>query len=235
MPGQRTPGKRVRERLVDGPQSYGARMRARRWEVFGTAFPDIGSMSVLDLGGTVEAWRRAQLRPRSVTVLNLEEPGTSNDPRLVPVTGDACEARRVLSDAGIDPTFDLVFSNSLIEHVGGHARRLAVAAEVAAIAPWHWVQTPNRYFPVEPHWLFPGMQFLPVGTKASLAASWPLSHTPARSREQGLEEVLWTELIGEHELRAYFPDSEVFRERVCGLTKSITAVRAPAGRARRHG
>ena len=228
MPGRETPGKRLRERLVDGSHSYGARMRARRWEVFGTTFRDIGSMSVLDLGGTVEAWLRAPLRPRSVTVLNLEEPGTSTDPRLVPVTGDACEARRVLSGAGIEPRFDLVFSNSLIEHVGGHARRLAVAAEVAALAPWHWVQTPNRYFPVEPHWLFPGMQFLPVGAKASVATWWPLSHTPARSREEGLEEVLWTELIGAHELRAYFPGSQVFRETVCGLTKSITAVRAPA-------
>ena len=33
------------------------------------------------------------------------------------------------------------------------------------------VQTPYRYFPVEPHWLFPGLQFLPMGLRARGAAA----------------------------------------------------------------
>ena len=61
--------------------------------------------------------------------------------------------------AGAPMSYDVVFSNSLLEHVGGHAQRAALAREVRSLAPRHWVQTPYRYFPLEPHWLFPGMQF----------------------------------------------------------------------------
>jgi hypothetical protein len=227
MKEQRSLGKSLRERVVDGPQSLGARARARRWEVFRKAFPDIENMAVLDLGGTAEAWRRAPVTPKSVVVLNLTEPGTSDDPAVTPVAGDACDARGVLDAAGLGQSFDVVFSNSLLEHVGGHAKRLAVAAEVAALAPYHWVQTPNRHFPIEPHWLFPGMQFLPVRLRTKVAEKWPLSHTPASSFEDARETVLWTELVSVSELRAYFPGSEIFKERMAGLTKSITAVKAP--------
>jgi hypothetical protein len=225
--GRRSMSKGFRDRVVDGPRSLGARTRGRRWEVFRNAFPDVEDMAVLDLGGTAEAWRRAPVKPKSVVVLNLTEPGTSEDAAVVPVAGDACDARSVLAAAGIDQQFDLVFSNSLLEHVGGHAKRLAVAAEVAALAPFHWVQTPNRHFPIEPHWLFPGMQFLPVRLRTRVAETWPLSHTPPSSFDDARENVLWTELISVSELRAYFPDSEVYKERLAGLTKSITAVKAP--------
>ena len=227
MPEPMRLGKRLREQVVDGPQSLGARARARRWEVFRNSFPEVESWSILDLGGTAEAWRRAPVQPKRVVVLNLVEPGTSHDPSVIPVAGDACEARSVLTAAGVDPTFDVVFSNSLLEHVGGHAKRLDVSREVAALAPYHWIQTPNRHFPVEPHWLFPGMQFLPFRVRTKVAEKWPLAHTPASSIDDARETVLWTELIGVSELHAYFPDSEIFKERMAGLTKSITAVKAP--------
>jgi hypothetical protein len=188
-------------------------------------FPDLADLRVVDLGGTTETWRRAPVRPRQVVVLNLENPGESHDPALVPVLGDACAARSVLVGAGVDPSFDLVFSNSLLEHVGGHARRAAVAEEVRALAPRHWVQTPYRYFPLEPHWLFPFMQFLPMPARAGVARWWPLVHTMPDSREVAMRDVQWTELIGVAELRSYFPESRVLRERVAGLTKSIVAVR----------
>jgi hypothetical protein len=46
-----------------------------------------------------------------------------------------------------------------------------------------------------------------------------------------MSEVQWTELVGVAEMRAYFPGSEIHRERVAGLTKSLVAVaRTPSGR-----
>jgi hypothetical protein len=197
----------------------------RRWEVFTGLFPDVDRMRVVDLGGTVESWRRAPVQPREVVVVNLLEPGDDETSRLVPVLGDACRARAVLEESGIDPSFDLVFSNSLLEHVGGHANRAALAEEVRALAPRHWVQTPYRFFPVEPHWVFPMMQFLPVAARARVAQGWPLTHTRPGSAEEALAEVQWTELIGVTELRGYFPDSQVVKERMGGLVKSIVAVR----------
>jgi hypothetical protein len=185
-------------------------------------------MHVLDLGGTAEAWRRAPVRPAGVTVLNLFEPGSSDEEWLRPVTGDACHARASLDAVGAPTRYDLVYSNSLLEHVGGHAPRSALAAEIDALAPHHWVQTPYRYFPVEPHWLFPGLQFLPVGARAKVAAVWPLAHSRPGGPSEALSEVQWTELIGISEMRAYFPSSTILHERFCGLIKSIIAVRSPA-------
>jgi hypothetical protein len=215
---------RARSLLVDSPSSLGARTRAARWRLFAELFPDIERLRVIDLGGTVEAWRRAPVTPAHVTVLNLLEPGDSADPRLVPVTGDACAAREVLERAGAETRYDLVFSNSLLEHVGGHAQRSALAREAHALADRHWVQTPYRYFPVEPHWLFPGLQFLPLAARSKVAARWPLAHSRPDDPATAMSEVQWTELVGVAELRAYFPTSQVHRERVAGLTKSITAV-----------
>lgn len=216
---------RARGILVDSPGSLGAKKRAARWDLFQRQFPGIETMSVIDLGGTVEAWRRAPVQPGHVTVLNLFEPGESDEDRLRPVTGDACDARTALAAGGAPTDYDLVFSNSLIEHVGGHAQRAALAREVHALAPRHWVQTPYRYFPVEPHWLFPGLQFLPLATRSRLAAAWPLAHSRPDDAAEAMSEVQWTELIGIAELRAYFPGSVVHKEKMAGLTKSLTAIR----------
>src|SRR6476661_6958589 len=108
---------RLRSRFVDAPTSIGARKRAERWALVHQLFPDLATLRVVDLGGTVEAWRRAPVRPADVTVVNLFEPGESDEPWLHPVTGDACDARTALRQAGAGTEFDLVFSNSLLEHV----------------------------------------------------------------------------------------------------------------------
>lgn len=215
---------RMRHRLVDAPGSVGARLRARRWELVDESFPDLATMSVIDLGGTVESWERAPVRPKDVTVVNLFEPGSSDEPWLLPVTGDACRARVALEAAGAPTSYDVVFSNSLLEHVGGHAQRVALAREVHGLAPRFWVQTPYRYFPLEPHWLFPGLQFLPMAARSRLAARWPLAHSRPESPEAAMSEVQWTELVGVAELRSYFPAARIHRERVAGLTKSLVAV-----------
>ena len=78
-------------------------------------------MRILDLGGTVESWRRAPVRPATSLCSTCSSPGTPTIDRLRPVTGDACDARAALAAAGAATDYDLVFSNSLIEHVGGHA------------------------------------------------------------------------------------------------------------------
>jgi hypothetical protein len=213
----------IRRLLVDSPTSLGAKARMRRWEMFSNAFPTIEKLRVLDVGGTVEAWRRAPVKPRHVTVLNLYEPGESDDNSITPVTGDACNAADELARANVETNFDLVFSNSLIEHVGGHAARSQLAGQVHRLAEHHWVQTPYRYFPLEPHWLFPGMQFMPTAARVQIARYWPLLR--AANAENAIHMVLWTELIGVTEMRDYFPNSTILHERVLGMTKSLIAVK----------
>jgi hypothetical protein len=95
---------------------------------------------------------------------------------------------------------------------------------VRSSAPAHWVQTPNRYFPIEPHFLFPGFQFLSVPTRAWILRRWPLVHTRTTDRVVAIDTVIRTELIGRTEFAHLFPDSDIERERMLGLTKSFTAI-----------
>jgi hypothetical protein len=212
----------LRGRLVDNPGSAAERKRARRWEWLREAFPDLDRMSVIDLGGTADSWQRAPVRPAAVHVVNLEPVPSELPAWLRAEQGDACSLPdRILADH-----YDLVFSNAVLEHVGGHAQRMRFAEAVHKLADRHWVQTPYRYFPVEPHWLFPGFQFLPVNMKVAVARRWPFAYGGASTREDALWATLNVELIGRTEMAYCFPDSEIRAERMFGLVKSLIAVRA---------
>jgi hypothetical protein len=178
-------------------------------------------MSVIDLGGTVEAWLRAPVRPASVHVINLEPQPDEVTDWIRADQADACD----LPDRVANGSYDLVFSNSVIEHVGGHSQRIRFAEAVHKLADRHWVQTPYRYFPVEPHWLFPGFQFLPVTVRAGLSQRWPFVHTPPRDRQEGLRAVMAVELLSRTEFAVYFPHSTIRYEHMLGAIKSLIAVK----------
>ena len=177
----------------------------------------IDQMRILDLGGTPSHWTSAPLRPASVVVLNIL-PETSDVDWITTVQGDACAPPAMITSE----QFDLVYSNSVIEHVGGHARRCEFAETVLSLAPHHWVQTPYRYFPIEPHWIFPGLQFLPPKARAAMVPRWPLS--PARpTGRDALTGVLEVELLTRTEMAYYFPSSKILGEHFLSLTKSLIA------------
>lgn len=210
----------VRGLFVGTDRSIAERMRLRRWDLIRTQLPKLSEMKVLDLGGTMTWWERAPVRPRHVTIVNLvacEEEA----PWLTSVVGDACHA----DDLVAGRSFDLVFSNSLIEHVGGHSARCALSRVIRSLAPRYVVQAPYRYFPLEPHWVFPGMQFLPLPIGRRIAPRWPLGHTRGWDEPLARNEVMSTELIGATEMRTYFPDGRLHWERFLGLPKSMIVIR----------
>lgn len=217
-------GDRISER-ANGAYAAGslsARARARRWRELARQFPDIEEMTVLDIGGDARAWRASGIRPAHVTLLNLfaQEPEES---WMTATVGDACALPSDL------PAVDLVYSNSVIEHVGGHWRRERYAEGIRAAAQRHWVQTPYRFFPIEPHFLVPGLQHLPRSLQASVVRRWPIGGgRNVASRDEALAAVLGVELLSVGELQAYFPDSAIRRERFGGLVKSLIAVRGGA-------
>jgi hypothetical protein len=209
----------LRDVLIDPtqPRSLAHAARRRRADMLLEHHPELGSMRVLDLGGEPRFWASIPVRPAQVVCLNLwVAPQVVDwvDQRI----GDACDV-----PAGLRTGWDLVLSNSVIEHVGGHERRRQFAAEVHALAPHHWVQTPNRYFPIEPHFLLPGQQFLPTGLKARAARFAPSRRTADFRR--AVEGALQVELLTKTELQHYFPDSRIVHERIAGMSKSLIAVR----------
>ena len=134
-------------------------------------------MRVLDLGGTPVIWEHV-LAPLEITLLNL--PGTlskgtseiSQSPQLRHhkfhvIEGDACN----VTQFG-DRSFDLVFSNSVIEHVGPPHKQVEFAREVLRLGRSYWVQTPSMWFPIEVHSGMPFYWFYPGWLRAALMRHW---------------------------------------------------------------
>jgi hypothetical protein len=116
-----------------------------------------------------------------------------------------------------DGEFDVAFSNSVIEHVPAVGQE-AFAGEVRRVARRYYVQTPNRWFPIEPHYQLPLFQFLPERVRKALNRRFTLGWQAKGQWEE-------ITLLSARDLRRLFPDAEIHRERVLGLTKSLIAVR----------
>ncbi|HYN82703.1 MAG TPA: class I SAM-dependent methyltransferase [Gemmatimonadaceae bacterium] len=92
-----------------------------------------------------------------VTLLNTQHQKVSSS-RFLSAVGDARFIPQFATGS-----FDVVFSSSVIEHVGDYATQRRMADEIQRVGKRYFVQTPNKRFPLEPHFLFPWFQYLPLG------------------------------------------------------------------------
>lgn len=203
-------------------RSLAKRMRGRRFAFFRELIESIPKpMKLLDVGGTQDFWEREQFTSpelASITVVNLEAPA-SRHANVTTMSGNACDMPEFK-----DGEFDVVFSNSVIEHVGGLPEQRAMASEIQRVGKRYFVQTPNRYFPIEPHYMFPFFQFLPTGAKAWLLSNFALDWGgKATSPERALQLANSVQLLSLRDFHAMFPGASIYKERVLGLTKSFTA------------
>jgi hypothetical protein len=201
--------------------SLSHRFRSNRFQLFRTLMLGVPRPArILDVGGTAGFWLRMGFHDEDVDIVLLNtEPPAQDDGRFTFVQGDA---RRM--DFFADRAFDVVFSNSVIEHVGDFEDQRSMADEVRRVGRRHFVQTPNRWFPIEPHFLVPGFQFLPVAARARLLTRFDLGWIPrtpdldaARRRVQEIR------LLTRRELGRLFPGSRIHTERVLGMAKSFVA------------
>ena len=199
--------------------------RKRRMTRFVRELEITAQTRVLDVGGTPDTWAMLAVSPR-VTLLNT--PRTKDELASAAwwVAGDG----RALPFR--DGAFDVVFSNSVIEHVGDAASQRRFASEVARVGRAYWVQTPNRWFPVEQHLLTPLLHWLPKRWQRWIVPRftvWAAIVRPAPDQrafyiQHYLNDV---RLLSGPEVAQLFPQARVIRERVLGWTKSLVAVRKP--------
>lgn len=177
--------------------------------------------TILDIGGYESFWEPSGLLgTANFTILNLER-SDPKQPMVGSVVGDARDLAQFETGS-----FDLVFSNSVIEHVGTWDDQSRMAAEIRRVGRSYFVQTPNYWFPLEPHFLVPGFQWLPLAVRARLLENFDLGHI-ARQRDARLafETVQSIRLLREHEVSTLFPEAVIWRERFLGVTKSLVAYR----------
>lgn len=204
----------VRRRI----RRFSDRSRARRWEDLRRHIEWDDVKRVLDLGGKPGFWSDPAVleRPLEVTCLNLRcHPATHRvgQATIEVIEGDA-------TDPPVDPaSFDLVFSNSVVEHVGD-SEAIRAFVDVTRRGPRYFLQTPNRYFLIEPHFVLPLHFLMPRRLKAAIVMVWDRGPR-RRTYREALDRVDEIHLLTRRELELLFPDATIVVDRKWLLPKSF--------------
>ncbi|SFQ22163.1 2-polyprenyl-3-methyl-5-hydroxy-6-metoxy-1,4-benzoquinol methylase [Butyrivibrio proteoclasticus] len=177
-------------------------------------------IKVLDIGGDITFWQSMGCKyfdQMDITLLNIDANPFPNLPvNVKAVVGNALDMQDIS-----DKEYDICFSNSCIEHVGKEKEWAMMAKEMKRAGKHYFLQTPNRYFPIEPHFLVPFFQFFPLKLKASMINKHQLGFWPqGKDWEDSLKIADEIKLLSYRNLRTLFPEAEIKREMLGGLTKS---------------
>lgn len=207
----------------DDRTSFANRLRSRRFRAFEASAARLPRpLRILDVGGTNAFWENRGWHERTdieILTLNLvaEKQEHAN---IKPLVGDATKLVQ-FSDSSID----VVFSNSVIEHLFTFENQRRMALEVQRVGKAYWIQTPNFWFPVEPHFHFIGWQWLPVAARTSIlrrrACGWRGPCPDPIKARRLVEEI---QLLTRRDLKNLFPSAKIVAERVGGIVKSWTAI-----------
>jgi hypothetical protein len=197
-------------------------MRAKRFKFFKKlAAPLPKPLSIIDVGGTPQFWELCGWANRDdihITLVNLKASECKYSNIEIRI-GDAMN----LADYS-DQSFDIAFSNSVIEHLFTYANQASMAREIQRVGHAYWVQTPNYWFPIEPHFQTLGWQWLPMALRVAVIRKHTCgSRGPYPDLEQARKSVREVRLMSRREFSQLFPGANIRAERFCGLVKSWIA------------
>jgi len=205
----------LREGVIRLGRPIHRRLRQEKVELFFSLTADSKRSTLLDVGGGTGI--DSEFVPlyqafREVTVVNLDpSPDRHTLPHVRRMVGDGC----CLPFA--DRSFDWVFSNAVIEHVGGVEEQRKFASEICRVARCgYFVTTPNKFFPIEPHTLLPLYQFLPESCQRKVVRLSPYYvHVYEKIR-----------LLGAQDMRNLFPGARIASTGFPVVGTSLVAMRA---------
>lgn len=210
------------------PSSFANRLRRKRFKFARKLLDAIPRpYRILDVGGTPNFWMQMGFHDEpgvTIVILNVDAlqltPGQmSGATEFISVIGDGRDLA-----AFKDSEFDVVFSNSVIEHVGSKEDQQSMMREVERVGRRYWVQTPNYWFPIEPHFHVPGFQFLPASLRAWMLTRMQLGWVPKQATQKSaLDAVLSVRLLTKSEMKELAPGASFYDEWFCGLLKSFSA------------
>lgn len=221
----------------NNPESFGSRMRARRLaplvELIKKINTEKGSVNILDVGGRETYWKALDtefLKQHKVkiTILNLPCDLVGQESELFTyAVGNACDLAEYPDNA-----FDIVHSNSVIEHVGNWDKIKAFARETSRVAPNLFVQTPYFWFPIEPHFIKLFHHWLPKSLRVSI---WLRFKMGERGQAKDIDDAMHKlddepYLLDMRMFKYLYPDCNIIRERFLFFTKSMVAFKSAGGR-----
>ena len=202
--------------------------RKRRFALFIRLMSPRASDTLLDVGGYPAFWTSHAQPVKRIDTLNLHEVRWNNqhapNHAIRTVVGDGC----VLSF--LTKSYDIGFSNSVIEHVGSWEQQQQFASEIRRVARNLWIQTPAFECPIEPHYLTPLVHYLPRTVQKKIVrwcTLWGWLERPSPAKIESVVET--TRLLRKSEMRQLFPDCQIITERMLWvIPKSYVAVRHTA-------
>jgi hypothetical protein len=178
---------------------------------------------VLDLGGNLFFWKLARElgRPQPfVTIVNLYPASEVLPDKIEWIVADGTELPFA------DRSFDVVFCNSVIEHLGTWQAQKKFAEEIYRVSSRHFVQCPHKYFPVEPHLITPFVHWVPRRLRIRLLRNFTVWGWMTRPRHEDCRKMIEElQLLGNSEMRRLFPESQIQVERLLGIPKSLIAIK----------
>jgi hypothetical protein len=204
------------------------RSRRIKMDLLARYLPLQGTERVLDIGSQVDSQSRqilerfpdksritaANLFPEHLDTIRAAYPGIHT------VQADA----RALPFG--DQSFDLVYSNAVIEHVGTFGDQQRMADEVRRVGRRWFLTTPNKWYPFEFHARMPFVSWLPPPLMHRVTRLWGYNHL--RGRYQPGNDFSDVHLLTARQLRRLFPDSLVLMPRVTFWPETLVVV-GPAG------
>jgi hypothetical protein len=211
--------------------SIGSKLRAKRIalliDIIKAVYQENQCVNIIDLGGRKWYWNILSndiLDQYNVhiTIVNLPSPSVPVDHGHYSfMVADGCD----LSNFA-DQSFHIAHSNSVIEHVGDWNRMVSFAKEISRVASRYYIQTPNYWFPVEPHCMTPFFHWFPMSIRIWLVSMFSLGNwKKAETRNEAVEIVDSAHLLSKKEFQELFKDSNIVTERFFGLPKSFISIK----------
>lgn len=201
--------------------SVSDQFRRKRFDFFRKFCSELKKpISILDLGGSDYHWRNSEFagnRDFDITIINLEDQNTDAIENIKFIKKDVRNL-----ESFTEEEFDVVYSNSLIEHINDKDSQQRLAEDIRRIGRHYFIQTPNYYFPVEPHFLFPFFQFLPFKIKSALIRKYDLGWYSRQPEKDKADELAGSvRLLKLNELKKLFTDGNIYHEKYLFLNKSF--------------
>ena len=203
--------------------SISSRQRKKRFEYFKEYCAKLKKpLKIIDIGGSDYYWKSLGFTGDDnykIDIINIEDQETDSFKNISFIKKD-------VRDLGFikGKEYDLVFSNSMIEHLGNSEEQKKLADEIQRIGKNYFIQTPNYYFPVEPHFLLPFFQFLSDDMKTKLISKFDLGWFEKQTDiVKARELAVSVKLLKEIDLKKLFPGCKIYKEKYFLLNKSFIA------------
>ncbi len=190
--------------------------RSRKFNLFTSTFDNLEKYKILDVG-CGEGTFLEEMNPykNNITAVDISEINIEqfkkNHPSIKISQGDA---KNMDFD---DKSFDILFSNAVIEHVGDIIEQKKYASEIRRVGKSYFIITPNKWFPFEPHYRFPLFQFIPKKIQKLITKIFSMGNYPRGCWED-------INLLSASQLKSLFPEAKIIKLRMTIYPETLIAI-----------